>query len=202
MANGYGSVGSVLTERPPSDGHWGKQGGTGQQAGYRRHDAGTADSSVGAPLLADPPSAPAPPRQAAPAPSTVVPLVSPSASTPPRPKQTGQVAAAAAPVPTGQRTGNRTWYDSLLSGRQYDVVYDDADGYPLLAFAEGQWYDVTSYDPQPVSVRYALRLDPAWAGAVVQTVCMWMRSNPNHDRSFELATELALAVGELARMSG
>lgn len=109
-------------------------------------------------------------------------------------------------MPPGQRnaqpSGNRTWYDSLLSGRQYDVVYDDADGYPLLAFTEGQWYDVTSYDPQPVSVRYALRLDPAWAGAVVQTVCMWMRSNPNHDRSFELATELALAVGELARMSG
>lgn len=109
-------------------------------------------------------------------------------------------------MPPGQRnaqpSGNRTWYDSLLSGRQYDVVYDDADGYPLLAFTEGQWYNVTSYDPQPVSVRYALRLDPAWAGAVVQTVCMWMRSNPNHDRSFELATELALAVGELARMSG
>jgi hypothetical protein len=28
-----------------------------------------------------------------------------------------------------------------------------------------------------------------------------MRSNPDHDRSFELATELALAMGELARLA-
>lgn len=101
----------------------------------------------------------------------------------------------------GPTTGNRAWYDSLLSGREYDVVYDDAEGYPLLAFADGQWYDVTSFNPRPVSVRYAIHLDPAWAGAVVQTVCSWMRSNPNHDRSFELATELALAMGELARLA-
>jgi hypothetical protein len=101
----------------------------------------------------------------------------------------------------GPATGNRAWYDSLLSGREYDVVYDDAEGYPLLAFADGQWYDVTSFNPRPVSVRYAIHLDPAWAGAVVQTVCSWMRSNPNHDRSFELATELALAMGELARLA-
>lgn len=137
---------------------------------------------------------------------TPAPTAHPHPAPPPYPPQAAQSAPAAAPIPAEQRNGqpggNRTWYDSLLSGRQYDVVYDDADGYPLLAFAKGQWYDVTSYDPQPVTVRYALRLDPAWAGAVVQTVCMWMRSNPHHDRSFELATELALAVGELARMSG
>ncbi|HEU4541828.1 MAG TPA: hypothetical protein VFR23_11940 [Jiangellaceae bacterium] len=101
----------------------------------------------------------------------------------------------------GASSGNRAWYDSLLSGREYDVVYDDAEGYPLLAFADGQWYDVTSFTPRPVSVRHAIHLDPAWAGAVVQTVCSWMRSNPNHDRSFELATELALAVGQLARLA-
>lgn len=90
----------------------------------------------------------------------------------------------------------------MLNGRQYEVVYDDSEGYPLLAFSDGQWYDVTSAAPRTVTIRHALRLDPAWAGAVVQTVCMWMRSNPNHDRSFELATELALAVGELARNAG
>ncbi|HEU0042361.1 MAG TPA: hypothetical protein VFQ15_08425 [Jiangellaceae bacterium] len=82
---------------------------------------------------------------------------------------------------------------------EYDVVYDDADGYPLLAFSGGQWFDVTSISPRPVSVRFALRRDSSWAGAVVQTICLWMRSNPNHERSFDLATELALAVGEMAR---
>ena len=95
----------------------------------------------------------------------------------------------------------RAWYDGLLGGRSYEVVYDDADGYPLLAFADGRWYDVASFTPQPVSLRHALRRDPAWSGAVVQTVCLWMRSHPNHERSFELATELALAVGELARFA-
>lgn len=83
--------------------------------------------------------------------------------------------------------------------QQYEVVYEDAVGNPLLAFSDGQWWDVSAPNPRPVSVRFALRRDPSWAGAVVQTVCLWMRSNPNHDRSFDLATELALAVGELAR---
>jgi hypothetical protein len=95
----------------------------------------------------------------------------------------------------------RAWYDGLLGGRNYEVVYDDADGYPLLAFADGRWYDVASFTPRPVSLRHALRRDPAWSGAVVQTVCLWMRSHPHHERSFELATELALAVGELARLA-
>ncbi|HEX2360921.1 MAG TPA: hypothetical protein VHI11_02495 [Jiangellaceae bacterium] len=93
----------------------------------------------------------------------------------------------------------RSWYDGLLGGRNYEVVYDDAEGYPLLAFADGRWYDVASFTPRPVSLRHALRRDPAWSGAVVQTVCLWMRSHPHHERSFELATELALTVGELAR---
>lgn len=81
----------------------------------------------------------------------------------------------------------------------YEVIYDDAQGYPMLAFADGHWFDVTSVSPRLVSVRHALRRDPAWAGAVVQTSCLWMRSHPNDERSFDLATELALAVGELAR---
>ena len=139
MANGFGVVGSVLTEKPPSDGPW-----------------------------------------ATPAPAT----------------------HAHAPLTPEPAARERSWYDGLLGGREYEVVYDDAEGYPLLAFAEGQWYDVTSFTPRPVSVRHALRRDAAWSGAVVQTVCLWMRGHPNHERSFELATELALAVGELARHAG
>jgi hypothetical protein len=159
MASGFGSVGSVLTERPPSD------------------------EPLVTPVARGPVTKPT-----SPAPQRPVPVHQPQPGNHP----------AQELVPAA---GNRTWYDSLLSGREYDVVYDDAEGYPLLAFADGQWYDVTSFNPRPVSVRYAIHLDPAWAGAVVQTVCSWMRSNPNHDRSFELATELALAMGELARLA-
>ncbi len=81
----------------------------------------------------------------------------------------------------------------------YEVVYEDSGGLPMLGFVHGQWYDVSTLRPIPVSVRAALRRDPAWAGAVVQTLCQWMRAHPAEERSFELATELALAVGELAR---
>ena len=147
MTSGFGVVGSVLTEKPPSDSPW-----------------------------------------VTPAPAGRGPLAART--------------AAPSPMPLPRPTGDRSWYDDLLGGREYDVVYDDADGYPLLAFAEGQWYDVTSLTPRLVSVRFALRRDSAWSGAVVQTVCLWMRSHPHHERSFELATELALAVGELARHAG
>jgi hypothetical protein len=140
MIGNFGSVGSVLTEQPPSDSPW----------------------------------TTSPARPATPAPPAV-------------------------PTPKPTLSQERSWYDGLLDGRNYEVVYDDAEGYPLLAFADGRWYDVASFTPRPVSLRHALRRDPAWSGAVVQTVCLWMRGHPHHERSFELATELALAVGELAR---
>lgn len=142
MTIGYGPVGSVLNEQPPS-GH--------QRA--RHHGGGM--------------SAPRPARLAV--------------TTPP-----------GYPEPDSNR-------HALVGSMVYEVVYDDPHGNPMLAFADGQWFDVTSFAPRPVSVRHALRRDPAWSGAVVQTICLWMRSNPNHERSFDLATELALAVGELAR---
>lgn len=104
------------------------------------------------------------------------------------------------PMASDQR--QREWYDGLLAGRTYDVVCDDGEGYPLIAFTDGQWYDVTRFTARPISVRSAVRADPSWAGAVVQAVCWWIREHPDDERSFELATELALAVGELARNSG
>lgn len=103
------------------------------------------------------------------------------------------------PLAHAPTTGGR---QTLPGIGEYEVVYDDPNGLPMLAFSDGHWFDVTSVSPRPVSVRHALRRDPAWAGAVVQTSCLWMRSHPNHERSFDLATELALAVGELARQNG
>lgn len=115
-----------------------------------------------------------------------LPLVS-VATLPPRPASTSSPPVATLIGP------------HITSLDDFEVVYDDAAGRPMIAFSEGQWYDVTGHTPRPISVRNALRRDAAWAGAVVQTVCLWMRSSPRHERSFDLATELALAVGELAR---
>lgn len=197
MASGFGTVGSVLTERPPSDEPLVAPVARGAAA---KHPTAGPQRPTSLQAPPAPGQAATATRQPAPArhePLTrYAPLTTQAPSAPPAPLVT-----QAPPAQQDRGSGNRAWYDSLLSGREYDVVYDDADGYPLLAFADGQWYDVTSFNPRPVSVRYAIHLDPAWAGAVVQTVCSWMRSNPNHDRSFELATELALAVGELARLA-
>lgn len=114
---------------------------------------------------------------------------------PPENYRGGRSAATPEPLPVQHPGGG----SSRLVHQQYDVVYEDIDGSPLLAFADGQWWELTGLAPTAVTVRYALRRDPSWAGAVVQTVCLWMRSHPNDERSFDLATELALAVGELAR---
>ena len=192
MASGFGTVGSVLPERPPSDeplvtpvtrGAAAKPPFAGPQRPMPMHASPVHGQMTTA-------------HHAPPARHEPLTQYAPLTQQAPRGPQ-----APPAQQDRGPTTGNRAWYDSLLSGREYDVVYDDAEGYPLLAFADGQWYDVTSFNPRPVSVRYAIHLDPAWAGAVVQTVCSWMRSNPDHDRSFELATELALAMGELARLA-
>lgn len=190
MASGFGSVGSVLTERPPTDEPLVSPVARGTATKPPSH-------ATQRPMPTHPSHPGSHPTQQV-TPTHHVPLTHHSLLAEPAPlTQQGPPARQ----DRGASSGNRAWYDSLLSGREYDVVYDDAEGYPLLAFADGQWYDVTSFTPRPVSVRHAIHLDPAWAGAVVQTVCSWMRSNPNHDRSFELATELALAVGQLARLA-
>lgn len=97
------------------------------------------------------------------------------------------------------RTPPEQHTSSAPGSGEFEVVYEDASGFPILAFADGHWFDVASLTPRPVTVRHALMRDTAWAGAVVQTTCLWMRSNPRDERSFDLATELSLAVGELAR---
>ena len=198
MASGFGTVGSVLTERPPSDeplvtpvtrGTAANPPSAGRQRAMPMH----APPGPGQPLIGNQ-------HHVQPARHELLTQYAPLTQQAPAVQQAPLVAQTP-PAQQDRGPGNRAWYDSLLSGREYEVVYDDAEGYPLLAFTDGQWYDVTSFNPRPVSVRYAIHLDPAWAGAVVQTVCSWMRSNPNHDRSFELATELALAMGELARLA-
>lgn len=83
--------------------------------------------------------------------------------------------------------------------RQYQVVLPDSVGQAALGFREGVWFRLNSGSPRPVLIRTAIVLCPHAAGSIVQIACWWMRENAHTSRALDLATELALCVGELAR---
>jgi hypothetical protein len=72
-------------------------------------------------------------------------------------------------------------------------------GQAALGFREGVWFRVNAGAPRPVPIRSAIILCPHAAGSIVQIACWWMRENARTSRALDLATELALCVGELAR---
>jgi hypothetical protein len=84
--------------------------------------------------------------------------------------------------------------------RQYHVVLQDSLGHPALGFRDGTWFRLTVSGPQALQLRGAIRHCPHAAGSIVQIACWWMRENPLQPRSLDLATELALTVGELVRV--
>lgn len=83
--------------------------------------------------------------------------------------------------------------------RHYQVVLPDSVGQAALGFREGSWFRLNSGTPHAVPIRSAIIICPHAAGSIVQIVCWWMRENTRSPRALDLATELALAVGELAR---
>ena len=83
--------------------------------------------------------------------------------------------------------------------RQYQVVLPDSVGQAALGFRDGVWFRLNGGTPRPVLIRSAIILCPHAAGSIVQIVCWWMRENAHLPRALDLATELALCVGELAR---
>jgi hypothetical protein len=83
--------------------------------------------------------------------------------------------------------------------RHYQVVLPDSVGQAALGFRDGVWFRLNSGTPRPVQIRSAIILCPHAAGSIVQIVCWWMRENVHTSRALDLATELALCVGELAR---
>jgi hypothetical protein len=83
--------------------------------------------------------------------------------------------------------------------RQYQVVLPDSVGQAALGFREGVWFRVNAGAPRPVPIRSAIILCPHAAGSIVQITCWWMRENGRTSRALDLATELSLCVGELAR---
>jgi hypothetical protein len=83
--------------------------------------------------------------------------------------------------------------------RQFQVVLPDSVGQAAIGFRDGVWYRLNSGTPHVVPIRSAIILCPHAAGSIVQIVCWWMRENARTPRALDLATELALTVGELAR---
>ena len=92
-------------------------------------------------------------------------------------------------------------YDQTIRDfeRHFQVVLPDGVGQATVGFRDGVWYRLNSGAPHPVPIRSAIILCPHAAGSIVQIVCWWMRENARSPRALDLATELALTVGELAR---
>ncbi|KWW97911.1 hypothetical protein C3Y87_19455 [Carbonactinospora thermoautotrophica] len=85
--------------------------------------------------------------------------------------------------------------------RWYNVVLPDALGNPMLGFRDGCWFSLTAGSPAPLTAHAAIKRCPDAASTIVQVICWWMREHRHHDRALDLATELALAVGDLARLT-
>jgi hypothetical protein len=85
--------------------------------------------------------------------------------------------------------------------RHYQVVLPDSVGQATVGFRDGVWFRLNSGTPHPVPIRSAIILCPHAAGSIVQIACWWMRENSRMPRALDLATELALTVGELPSVS-
>jgi hypothetical protein len=83
--------------------------------------------------------------------------------------------------------------------QHFQVVLPDSVGQATIGFRDGVWYRLNSGAPHVVPIRSAIILCPHAAGSIVQIACWWMRENARTPRALDLATELALTVGELAR---
>jgi hypothetical protein len=104
------------------------------------------------------------------------------------------------PRPTGFYGGD-TSFDGGVAGTDFDVTLPGALGYADLGFRGGHWFSLGGSLPRRISTRDAVRAYPELGGAIVQVACLWMREHPADPRALDVATELALAVGELARES-
>ncbi len=82
---------------------------------------------------------------------------------------------------------------------RYDVTLMGPLGDPEFGFGGGRWYSLIGEQTREVPVGDALSAHPDKAGQIVQLACWWLREQPNTARALDLATELSMAVAELAR---
>lgn len=83
--------------------------------------------------------------------------------------------------------------------RRYDVTLMGPLGEPEFGFGGGHWYSLIGEQAREVPVGDAMSAHPDKAGQIVQLACWWLREQPNTARALDLATELSMAVAELAR---
>jgi hypothetical protein len=81
----------------------------------------------------------------------------------------------------------------------FDVTLSGPLGNVDLGFRAGHWYSLSGEQERRVSVGEAMWVHPQLAGQITQLVCWWMRQHPMSERSLDLATELSMAIAEIAR---
>lgn len=104
------------------------------------------------------------------------------------PSSPAELMAGSAPAP-----------EAAPVARRYDVTLMGPLGEPEFGFGQGRWYALAGPNAREVAVAEPLRAHPDKAGQVVQLACWWLRENPNQARALDLATELSMAISELAR---
>ena len=89
--------------------------------------------------------------------------------------------------------------ETVEAGPRFDVTLMGPLGEPEFGFAHGQWYSLTGETAREVTVGEAILAHPDKAGPIVQLACWYLREKPSTGRALDLATELAMAVSDLAR---
>lgn len=89
--------------------------------------------------------------------------------------------------------------EAVESAPRFDVTLMGPLGEPEFGFHGGQWYSLTGDSAREVAVGEVIVAHPDKAGPIVQLACWYLREKPSTSRALDLATELAMAVSDLAR---
>jgi hypothetical protein len=89
--------------------------------------------------------------------------------------------------------------ETVEAAPRFDVTLMGPLGEPEFGFAHGQWFSLTGETAREVTVGEAIVAHPDKAGPIVQLACWYLREKPSTARALDLATELAMAVSDLAR---
>jgi len=89
--------------------------------------------------------------------------------------------------------------EAIEAAPRFDVTLMGPLGEPEFGFAHGQWFSLTGETAREVTVGEAIVAHPDKAGPIVQLACWYLREKPSTGRALDLATELAMAVSDLAR---
>jgi hypothetical protein len=101
--------------------------------------------------------------------------------------------------PVGAVPSSPAALETVGTAPHFDVTLMGPLGEPEFGFAHGQWYSLAGETAREVTVGEAIVAHPDKAGPIVQLACWYLREKPSTARALDLATELAMAVSDLAR---